>query len=101
MAKLPGSPHGHVDLTKGSLPILVAIALLCFVASAAYGVGSFISTLLADKAQSVEKFANIGHELKAIRTLIENDNFVRRVEFDSWCRNTEIINKGFKCGNTK
>lgn len=101
MAKLPGSPKGHIDLTKGSLPVLVALALLCFVASAAYGVGSFVSSLMNDKAQSAEKFLNISEELKAIRALMENGNFLRKADFDAWCRNAEIINRGFKCGNTK
>ena len=54
-----------------------------------------------DKAQSAEKFLNISEELKAIRALMENGNFLRKADFDAWCRNAEIINRGFKCGNTK
>lgn len=101
MAKLPGSPKSQIDLTKGSLPILAALTLLCFVAASAYGVGSFISNLTSDRDQSREKFVAIDGELKTIRGLIENGNFVRKSEFDTWCRNAEIINRGFKCGNTK
>ncbi len=101
MAKLPGSRTGQIDLTKGSLPVLAALTLLCFVAAAAYGVGSFISSLTTDKVQSAEKFVSIGEELKTIRGLIENGNFMRKAEFDLWCRNAEILNRGFKCGNTK
>jgi uncharacterized sodium:solute symporter family permease YidK len=96
----PG-PRGQLDLTKGSLPVLAALTLLCFVAAAAYGVGSFVNSLTTDKTNSAEKFQNINDELKAIRGLIENGNFLRRSDFDLWCRNAEIINRGFKCGNTK
>lgn len=101
MAKLPGGKTGQIDLTKGSLPVLAALTLLCFVAASAYGVGSFISSLTIDKDQSREKFIAIDGELKAIRSLMENGNYVRKSEFEQWCRNAEIINRGFKCGNTK
>lgn len=101
MVKAPGPHKGQVDLTKGSIPVLIAITLLCFVAAAAYGVGSFVQSLLTDKQQSQEKFQAIDGELKAIRGLIENGNFVRKSEFEAWCRNVEILNRGFKCGNIK
>lgn len=101
MAKLPGNRTGQIDLTKGSLPILAAISLLCMVAAAAYGVGSFVSTLWADKQAATAKFEKIDTELTSIRGLIEHGGFMRKSEFEIWCRNMEILNRGFKCGLTK
>jgi len=101
MAKLPGGNKGQIDLTKGSLPVLAALTLLCIVAASAYGVGSFVNDLVNDRDQAQEKFSNIDNELKAIRGLIENGNFMRKADFDLWCKNAEIINRGFKCGNTR
>jgi hypothetical protein len=101
MAKIPGPAKGQIDLTKGSLPILVALTLACMIAAAAYGVGSFVKGLMADNERAGEKFATIETDLKAIRSLIENGNFMRKSEFDAWCRNAEILNRGFKCGNIR
>lgn len=101
MARLPNGDKAQIDLTKGSLPILAALTIVCFVAASAYGVGSFISNLTSDRDQGREKFIAIDMELKTIRGLIENGNFMRKSEFDLWCRNAEILNRGFKCGNTK
>ncbi len=93
--------QGNLDLTKGSLPVLATITLLCMVAAAAYGVGGFVNSLITDKQISSAKFEEIKQELSGIKGLIENGNFVRRNEFEQWCRNTEILNRGFKCGNIK
>ena len=93
--------HANLDLTKGSLPVLATITLLCMVAAAAYGVGGFVTSLVKDKQQSEQKFDEINLELKGIKSLIENGNFIRRSEFEAWCRNTETLNRGFKCGNIK
>lgn len=101
MAKLPGKATSHIDLTKGSLPVLAALALICIVASAAYGVGSFVSSLSTQKDIATEKFEKIDKELTAIRGLIEGSNFMRKSDFDLWCKNAEILNRGFKCGNTR
>ncbi len=92
---------GNLDLTKGSLPVLATITLLCMVAAAAYGVGGFVNSLVSDKQISEAKFEEIKRELSGIKGLIENGNFVRRSEFEQWCRNIEILNRGFKCGNIK
>lgn len=101
MVKAPSGARSQIDLSKGSLPIILAISITCAVAASAYGVGSFVANLVNDRDESVKKFTAIDIELKAIRGLIENGNFLRRSEFEAWCRNAEIINKGFKCGNTK
>lgn len=101
MAKLSNKPNGSIDLTRGSLPVLAALTLVCVVAASAYGVGSFVSGLVNDKEQAQEKFASIDRQLGDIKGLIENGNFMRKSEFDLWCRNAEILNRGFKCGNTK
>ena|ERR1700752_2819242 len=101
MVKTPGPRAGQIDLSKGSVPIIVVISLICVIAASAYGVGSFIANLVNDRAESTNKFIAIDQELKAIRGLMENGNYMRRVDFEQWCRNAEIINRGFKCGNTK
>lgn len=101
MAKLPSRVNGSIDLTKGSLPVLIVVSLLVLATGFAYGLGSFVTELRSQTEQDQRRFVNIDAELKTIRGLIENGQFVRKSEFDSWCRNAEIINKGFKCGNTK
>ncbi len=94
-------PKSDYDLTKGSLPVLATITLLCMVAAAAYGVGSFVNSLITDKQQAEKKFEEITLELKSIKGLIENGSYLRQSEFEQWCRNAEILNRGFKCGNIK
>jgi hypothetical protein len=101
MAKIPGAPHTQIDLTKGSLPVLVAITLLCAVAASAYGVGSFVSSLLSDQTQANQKFQKIETELTAIRGLLQDGSFLKKSDFDLWCKNVEILNKGFRCGNIR
>lgn len=91
----------NVDLSKGSLPIVIALALLAMVGASAYGIGNFVSSLKSENDRSTEKFTKIDGDLTAIRSLIESGNFVRRGEFELWCRNTEALNKNFKCGNIK
>lgn len=90
-----------VDLSKGYLPIFAALALFGMVAGSAYTVGQWVAVLKSDNDRASEKFKNIDTELTAIRTLIEGSGFVRRIDFELWCRNTEALNKGFKCGNIK
>lgn len=90
-----------VDLSKGNLPILIALALLALVGTSAYGVGNFVQSLKSENDRSNERFSKIDADLTAIRSLIESGNFVRRADFELWCRNTEALNKGFKCGNIK
>lgn len=89
-----------VDLARGSIPIVLALSLMALVAASAYGVGSFVNSLVTDKQAAQEKFADINKELTSIRELIENGGFLRRGEFLQWCRNVELLNQGFKCGNT-
>jgi hypothetical protein len=101
MAKIPGAAHAHIDLTKGSLPVLVAIMLLCAVAASAYGVGSFVSNLLNDQTQANEKFEKIETELTTIRGLLQDGTVLRKADFELWCKNAEILNRGFKCGSIK
>lgn len=91
----------QIDLvTRGSIPVVVALSLMCLVAASAYGVGSFVNSLVTDKAAAQEKFANINQELTAIRELIEKGGFLRKADFLQWCRSAELLNQGFKCGNT-
>lgn len=90
-----------LDLSKGSLPIVIALALLALVGTSAYGVGNFVASLKSENDRATEKFSKIDADLTAIRSLIESGNFVRRNDFELWCRNTEALNKGFKCGNIK
>jgi len=90
-----------LDLSKGYLPIFVALALFGMVATGAYGIGQWVAVLKSENDRAGEKFKSIDAELTAIRTLIEGSGFVRRAEFELWCRNTEVLNKGFKCGNIK
>lgn len=93
-------PH-HIDLSKGSLPILTAIALLMACVIASYSVGGFVTSLTSQRDKDHEKFQNIDKELTVIRNLIENGDFIRKSSFELWCRNAEVLNRGFKCGNTK
>lgn len=99
--KVPTKISGSVDLSKGSLPVLIAVALVLVVASSAYGIGGFVSSLTADKRAAEERFINIGQELKQIRLILEGGTFVKKTEFDAWCRNAEALNRGFKCGSIK
>lgn len=93
--------HNNIDLSKGNLPIVIALALFALVGTSAYGVGTFVASLKSDNDRATEKFSKIDNDLTAIRSLIESGNFVRRGDFELWCRNTEALNKGFKCGNIK
>lgn len=93
--------HASIDLSKGNLPIVIALALFALVGTSAYGVGNFVASLRSDNDRATEKFVKIDNDLTAIRSLIESGNFVRRADFELWCRNTEALNKGFKCGNIK
>lgn len=90
-----------VDISKGYLPIVVAMGMLALVAGGAYSVGQFAASLKSENDRANEKFAKIDSDLTAIRSLIEGGGFIRRTEFELWCRNTEVLNKGFKCGNIK
>lgn len=97
MAKLPS----QVDLSKGGVPILLALALAALLMSGAYGIGNFVGELISDKEQAEVKFKKIDADLTKIRELMESGSFVRRADFELWCRNAEILNRGFKCGNIK
>lgn len=94
-------PQPPLDLSKGYLPIIAALGLFGMVAGSAYTIGQWVAVLKNDNDRAGEKFKNIDTELTAIRTLIEGSGFVRRIDFELWCRNTEALNRGFKCGNIK
>ncbi len=86
-----------LDLSRGSLPVILVCTMLAAVAVGAYNIGSIINQMQTDKRGTDEKFTSIDVELKTIRGLLQGSGFLTENNFDRWCRLSETLNKGWKC----
>lgn len=95
--------NGHkpqIDLSKGTIPVVIVASLIAFIAFASYQISAVISSLRFDKEAADTRFSGIERDLGAIRNLLEKSDYVAPTEFKAWCAVTEALNKGWKCGDT-
>lgn len=89
----------NVDLTKGSIPVIIVASLLVFMAWAGYSIGGKVNKFETESALTNARFASFERDLAKIREILERNVYIKPREFKSWCAVTESINKGWKCGD--
>lgn len=95
----PKRNGSSMDLSKGSIPVLIVASLLVFMSYAAYQLGGKVEGFKAESVSVNARFLGIERDISKIRELLERTGYVKPREFKSWCAVTESINKGWKCGD--
>ena len=102
----PAAPARGVNLATGYVPVLIVVSALIGTAFTAFEVGSIVQGYAQDRADNTKRFGRIESSLTEIRLALgelrdlqraANADGVRRREFDTWCRQSEKENKGWKC----
>lgn len=94
----------EIDLSKGVIPILVALTLLAFVASASFAVGSVFAGFQRDSDQFRVELTGIKTDLASIKQQVQQlvgqypmaDRW-SRTDQARWCWAAERLNASWKC----